>query len=153
MSIKKKHPIVRLAQLGIFYNLSTWYKLTDKTHLAGYVSIIGALSTIVSTYLLIPHYDILAGALGTIVGYAVMCLLSYFMGQKHYPVNYNIPKMLFYFVLAIGLYLFSSKIIVPMVDSLWMRNFIHISFIMAYLGIAYMWDIKSKLMIEKTNGE
>lgn len=139
--------------LGIFYNLSTWYKLTDKTHLAGYVSIIGALSTIASTYLLIPHYDILAGALGTIVGYAVMCLLSYLMGQKHYPVNYNITKMFFYFILAIGLYLFSSKIIVPMVDSIWMRNFIHISFIMAYLGIAYMWDIKSKLMIEKTNGE
>lgn len=136
--------------LGIFYNLSTWYKLTDKTKLAGYVSITGAVATILSTYLLIPQFDILAGALGTIVGYGVMCLLSYIMGQKYYPVNYSIPKMFFYFVLAIAIYNFSNKVILVFIDHEIAQILIHILLIIAYLVLAYFWDIRSKLRTSKT---
>jgi O-antigen/teichoic acid export membrane protein len=131
--------------LGIFYNLSTWYKLTDKTYLASYVSITGAVATVISTYLLIPYFDILAGALGTIVGYGVMCLLSYIMGQKYYPVQYNLSKMLFYLLLALGLYAISQLWIQQLVNNEWIRILIHIAFIILFISIAYWLDIQNKI--------
>lgn len=135
--------------LGIFYNLSTWYKLTDKTHLASYVSITGAAATIISTYILIPHFDILAGALGTIVGYGTMCILSYLMGQKFYPVQYNLPKMLFYLLFALGLYTISHLWIQHQVNNEWIRMTIHLLFIILFIGVAYGWDIKNKIKADK----
>ncbi len=131
--------------LGIFYNLSTWYKLTDKTKLAGYVSIVGAVSTIVSTYLLIPHFDILAGALGTIVGYGVMCLLSYFMGQKYYLVPYKISKMIFYLVFALAIYFVSTNFISLYVENEILLITINVLLILIYIVVAYFIDIKNKL--------
>lgn len=96
-------PIVLLANLclGIYFNLAIWYKLTDKTRYGMYLSIVGAIITIVFNVLLIEKMGFIAAAWATLAAYGVMMLLSYFLGQKYYPVPYNLKKITGYLVLAI----------------------------------------------------
>jgi O-antigen/teichoic acid export membrane protein len=93
-------PIILLANLllGIYHNLAIWYKLTDKTRFGMYFSIIGAFITIVLNLVMIPKIGFMASAWATLTAYGVMMLLSYFIGKKHYPVPYNIKKILSYLV-------------------------------------------------------
>lgn len=133
--------------LGIFYNLSTWYKVTDKTKLAARVSIAGAITTIISTYILIPHFDILAGALGTIIGYASMCVLSYLLGQKHYPVPYARSRMLFYLVFALLLYYLYTTWVVSVVQSEIVRIALRVALLILFACIAYFADIRKRIKL------
>jgi O-antigen/teichoic acid export membrane protein len=95
-------PIVLLANLclGIYFNLAIWYKLTDKTRFGMYISIIGAVITIAFNYLMIPKIGFMASAWATLVAYGSMMLISYQMGKKHYPVPYDILRIVSYLVLA-----------------------------------------------------
>lgn len=98
-------PVILLANLflGIYYNLSIWYKLTDKTRYGMYFSIIGAIITIVLNLWFIPIIGFMAAAYATLIAYGSMTVISYFVGKKHYPVNYNLKKM--------GLYLCAAVIV------------------------------------------
>ena len=98
-------PIVLLANLclGIYFNLAIWYKLTDKTRYGMYLSIVGALITIVFNVVMIEKIGFIASAWATLLAYGVMMILSYCLGQKHYPVPYNLKIILGYLILAIGL--------------------------------------------------
>ena len=98
-------PIVLLANLclGIYFNLAIWYKLTDKTRYGMYLSIVGALITIVFNVVMIEKIGFIASAWATLLAYGVMMILSYYLGQKHYPVPYNLKIILGYLILAIGL--------------------------------------------------
>ena len=98
-------PIVLLANLclGIYFNLAIWYKLTDKTRYGMYFSIVGAIITIAFNYIMIPKIGFMASAWATLAAYGVMMMLSYFIGQKHYPVPYNLKKIGFFLILAITL--------------------------------------------------
>lgn len=98
-------PIVLLANLclGIYFNLAIWYKLTDKTRYGMYLSLIGALITIVFNVIMIKKIGFIASAWATLLAYGVMMILSYYLGQKHYTVPYNLKSILGYLVLAIGL--------------------------------------------------
>lgn len=100
-------PILLLANiaLGIYYNLSIWYKLTDKTMLGAYVSIFGAIVTIVLNIILIPIWGYFGSACATLSCYVLMVLLSWWLGQKHFPVNYEWKKLLSYMTIAIGIWL------------------------------------------------
>ncbi|MEI6851334.1 MAG: oligosaccharide flippase family protein [Bacteroidota bacterium] len=102
-------PILLLANmcLGIFYNLSIWYKLTDKTRYGAYLSIFGAMVTLSLNFLLIPIIGYMGSAWATFACYASMMVLSFFIGQKHYYVKYNLGKMGIYFGLALLLYAIS----------------------------------------------
>ena len=131
--------------LGIFYNLSTWYKVTDNTRYATYISIFGAICTIVSTYLLIPRFDILAGALGTIVGYGSMSLASYFAGQRIYKIPYDVKKIGFYFILSLSLYLFSHYFITPFISNSILLIILNAGLLFVFLMTAFMLDIKNLL--------
>ncbi len=99
-------PIVLLANLflGIYYNLSVWYKLTNKTHLGAVISIIGAALTIVINILFIPRYGYLAAAWATFAAYGSMMLISWLWGQRHYKINYPALQILFYFAFALSIY-------------------------------------------------
>ncbi|MEZ4801616.1 MAG: oligosaccharide flippase family protein [Gelidibacter sp.] len=96
-------PIVLLANLclGIYFNLAIWYKLTDKTHFGMYISIIGAIITIVFNYAMIPKIGFMASAWATLLAYGSMMLISYQMGKKHYSVPYDIIRIGSYLALAI----------------------------------------------------
>lgn len=98
-------PIVLLANLflGIYFNLAIWYKLTDKTRYGMYLSIVGAIITIVLNLVFINKIGFIAAAWATLAAYGSMMVLSYFFGQKHYPVPYNLKQILFYLLIAIGL--------------------------------------------------
>ena len=80
-------PIILLGSLclGIYHNLSVWYKITDKTKYGAYISCIGAIATLVINFVFIPKIGYMASAFATLVAYASMMILSYALGRKHYP--------------------------------------------------------------------
>lgn len=86
--------------LGVYMNLSVWYKLTDQTRFGLYISGIGALVTIVFDLLLIPRYGYLGAVWVTVLAYVVMVTLSYTWGQKRYPIPYRVGKNLTYIAVA-----------------------------------------------------
>ncbi|MDP2089233.1 MAG: oligosaccharide flippase family protein [Flavobacteriaceae bacterium] len=98
-------PIVLLANLflGMYHNLSVWYKLTDKTRFAMYFSLLAAFVTIVINLIFIPMIGYMASAWATLLAYASMVIASYFIGKKYYPVPYEIKKILNYILISVGL--------------------------------------------------
>lgn len=96
-------PVLMLAKifLGIYYNLSVWYKLTNKTMAGAIITLLGAVLTILVNYLLIPHLGYLACAIATVVCYGSMMVISFIQGQKHYPIPYDIKNGFLYIALAI----------------------------------------------------
>ncbi|HEY6162033.1 MAG TPA: oligosaccharide flippase family protein [Bacteroidia bacterium] len=103
-------PILLMANfcLGAFFNLSIWYKLTGHTRWGAYLTVYGAVVTLVINFAFIPVYGYMASAWATLICYASMMVISYFVGNKYYPVDYDLKKILGYIVLALGLYFFSS---------------------------------------------
>lgn len=95
-------PILLLGylNLGIYMNLSIWYKLSDQTKYGLYISGIGAVLTIVLNIIFIPMYGFLASAWVSFSAYTVMMITSYFWGQKYYPIPYRIKIDLLYIVVA-----------------------------------------------------
>ncbi len=98
-------PIILLANfcLGIYHNLSVWYKITDRTKFGAYISVFGALLTLGLNFWLIPVISYKGSAIATLTAYASMMLLSYYFGRKYYPIPYNLKKIGLYLVLSIGL--------------------------------------------------
>jgi O-antigen/teichoic acid export membrane protein len=90
--------------LGIYYNLSIWYKLQDKTAMGAVIAVIGAVLTIVLNIILIPYWGYYACATTKLLCYIVMVVLSYMFAQKYYPVNYALKSILFYFILTLIIY-------------------------------------------------
>ena len=97
-------PLIILANffLGIYTNLSVWYKLIDKTHIGAYISIFGALITLLLNFLLIPKYSYYGSAIATIAAYGSMMVISYTMGNKYYPIPYDMKKIGGYLGLSIA---------------------------------------------------
>lgn len=96
-------PLIVLANffLGIYTNLSVWYKLIDKTRIGAYISIVGAIVTLVLNLLLIPIISYMGSAIATILAYGTMMFISYYMGQKKYPIPYDKKSIFTYLGLAI----------------------------------------------------
>lgn len=86
--------------LGIYMNLSVWYKLSDQTRYALYISGLGALITIALNFLFIPQYSYVGAALSTTVAYVFMVFISFFWGQKNYPIPYHVTKNVLYVILG-----------------------------------------------------
>jgi O-antigen/teichoic acid export membrane protein len=100
-------PIVMAAEMcmGVYFNLSFWYKLTDQTRWGAYFSIIGCSIIIIVNILLIPRYSYMACAWAGLAGYGTAMLLSYFVGQKKYPINYDVKRCMGYVALAAVFYI------------------------------------------------
>jgi O-antigen/teichoic acid export membrane protein len=105
-------PILLLANLflGIYYNLSIWYKLTDKTLLGSTIAIGGAVITIIFNILLIPVLGFTGSAWTTLLAYFSMTVAAYFMGRRYYPVNYDLKKLSLIILMAIGIWYVSILI-------------------------------------------
>ena len=104
-------PIIVIANLcfGIYYNLSTWYKVTDKTYFGTVISWFGAGVTIVLHLLFLQKYGFMVSAWVTFIAYFLMMVLSYFLGQKYYPIPYRIKKISFFLVLLMVFSFISVK--------------------------------------------
>jgi O-antigen/teichoic acid export membrane protein len=90
--------------LGIYYNLSVWYKLSNKTMYGAIITCIGAAITILLNYLFIPKFGYMACAITTCVCYGTMMVLSFIWGQKHYRIPYAWKKLLAYLVIVVILF-------------------------------------------------
>lgn len=104
-------PIIVIANLcfGIYYNLSTWYKVTDRTHFGTLISWFGAGLTIVLHFLFLKKYGFMVSAWVTFIAYFLMMVLSYFLGQKYYPIPYRVKKISFFLVLLMVFSFISVK--------------------------------------------
>jgi O-antigen/teichoic acid export membrane protein len=98
-------PLILLANfcLGIYHNLSVWYKITDRTKFGAYISVVGAIVTLGLNFWLIPIMSYRGSAIATLSAYALMMLLSYYFGRKYYPIPYNLNKIGLYLILSIAL--------------------------------------------------
>jgi len=96
--------------LGIFYNLSFWYKLTNRTIFGALFSVIGAAITIALNVILIPVIGYYGSAWAAFAAYFVMMMLSYLIGRKYFPVPYQISKIVFYLLLSVAIYLVSINL-------------------------------------------
>lgn len=96
-------PIILIANLflGIYHNLSVWYKVSDRTKYAGYISLFGAAVTLILNFWLIPHYSYLGSAIATMAAYGSMMLLSFYFGRKYYPIPYDLRRIVSYLLLSI----------------------------------------------------
>ena len=90
--------------LGIYYNLSVWYKLTNKNTYGAVITVIGAVITIALNIVLIPRLHYTGAALATFCCYLFMMVSSYVLGQKYYPVPYAVKKLTAYVVLVVLIY-------------------------------------------------
>jgi O-antigen/teichoic acid export membrane protein len=99
-------PILLLANmfLGIYINLSIWYRLSRKTTAGAYITLIGAGITIAVNFIFIPYFSYMACAWATFLCYGTMMVISYIWGQKSYPVPYAWKKLLAYIVIVVILY-------------------------------------------------
>ena len=97
--------------LGIYYNLSVWYKLTNKNSIGALITIGGAVITIVLNMVLIPKLHYTGAAIATFCCYLFMMLTSYVLGQKYYPVPYTVKKLISYLTLVILIYFFHLGLI------------------------------------------
>ncbi|MCX2576337.1 oligosaccharide flippase family protein [Pedobacter sandarakinus] len=117
--------------LGIYMNLSVWYRLSDQTKFGLYISLVGALITIVFNIILIPRYGYMGSAWVSLAAYATMTILSYLLGQKYYPIPYNLKKILAYLTISTIL-VFSSFFLFN--RNIYVGNVLLVAFI---AGIAY----------------
>lgn len=105
-------PIVMVAEIfmGIYFNLSFWYKLTDQTHYGAWFSLAGCVVIVLLNVCLIPIYGYMACAWAGVAGYGICMLLSYFIGQRKYPIHYDLRTIGCYTVLAATLYFVSTLV-------------------------------------------
>ena len=98
-------PIVMAAEImmGVYFNLSFWYKLIDKTIWGAWFSGAGCLVLVLVNVIFVPRYGYMACAWAGFAGYGTAMLLSYFVGQRHYPINYPVKDMAVYVVVAVVL--------------------------------------------------
>ena len=130
-------PIILLANfcLGIYHNLSVWYKITDRTKFGAYISVFGALLTLGLNFWLIPIISYKGSAIATLTAYASMMLLSYYFGRKYYPIPYNLKKIGMYLVLSVTLSMLSFY--------QFRENYIvGVSMLIVFLGIVYFAEQK-----------
>jgi len=136
-------PVLMMANLflGVYYNLSIWYKLTGKTSWGAWLSLIGAVITLILNFWWIPlsseHliYGYYGSAWATFICYGSMMVLSYVIGQKYFPVKYNLAKFAGYFGLSVLLYIVSS-VVKP--ESSLIRVGFHSLLLIIFIGIVYV---------------
>ena len=128
-------PIVMAAEMfmGIYFNLSFWYKLIDETKWGAYFSIIGCSLVILLNVIFVPVYGYIACAWAAFAGYAVAMLLSYLVGQRKYPINYDLKSIGRYTLLAIVLYI--PAMYTP-IDNLFLR--LGFRSLLLFIFIAYI---------------
>ncbi|NDI98576.1 oligosaccharide flippase family protein [Flavobacterium sp. LaA7.5] len=137
-------PLIIMANffLGIYHNLSVWYKLSDRTKMGAYISIVGAAVTLGLNFALIPQYSYMGSAIATIAAYSTMMVISYVLGNKHYPIPYDMKKIGGYLGLSIAL---------SLVCFYYFREnyFVGISAIALYAGFIYSNEKATLLRIIK----
>ena len=130
---------------GVYFNLSFWYKLTDKTQWGAYFSIIGVVITFGLQVLFVPKIGYMASALSSTICYLVIMLLSYFVGRKHLEIPYDLRRIGIYTLVVLTLLAgyYALVRLLPLND--WIKMGIGSILLIIYCGIFYRLDGKSLL--------
>ena len=130
-------PILLIANvfLGVYFNQSIWYKLSNQTKFGAYIAVSGAFLTIAINWIFIPLYGYMASAWATLIVYAFQMVASYFLGQKYYPIKYNLRKFFLYLLSALLLFFIARSFVFTegSVLKFMINNFI----ILIYLGLIW----------------
>lgn len=133
-------PILLLANLflGLYVNLSVWFKLTDKTQYALLFTGLGAGITILGNMILVPRMGYEGAAWATLICYFTMAVSVYWMGQKHYPIPYSTGKIVFWLCAAVGLYWLQEQVLfLALVTYTEWRIGIKLMFLLPFLALMY----------------
>lgn len=127
-------PYVLLGNLffGVFFSLSLWYKLSDKTKYGAIMAIIGSAITIVLNIILVPKIGYQGAAYAVFLCFGIMMVVSYLLGQKHYPVPYDIKRILFYFIFAMILLAVGSQI---RIENQWLKMLAKTPLLLAFIAV------------------
>ena len=141
-------PIVMLGELffGIYFNLSIWYKLTDQTMWGAFFSTLGCVVTVAIIVLFVPRFGFIACAWASFASNLLMMLFSYFVGQKKFPVPYDLRSVFFYGFLATAFYLAGMLL---QIDSLVWRLAYHSVLIILFVGIIFKKEFKHINFLKK----
>jgi O-antigen/teichoic acid export membrane protein len=138
-------PILLMANLllGVYYNLSVWYKVTDQTKYGAYISTIGAVITISLNILLVPIFGYIGAAWATLICYITIVLISYWLGQRHFPIPYPVKALMLYTGFALTLF-FVHRYTLNFPD-IWLNRGTALLFILAFVGIVFRNEKKQKM--------
>jgi len=127
-------PVVLLANLflGMFYNLSVWYKLNDLTKYGAIIALSGSIITVIINIILVPKLSYMGAAIGHFFCYLFMLVFSYILSRKFYPIQYNLKRIGFYFGLAMVLYLISYNLQIP---GMFLKISIHTVLMLIFIAI------------------
>lgn len=126
--------------LGIFFNLSIWYKLTNLTKYGAMITITGALITFIINWLFIPKYGYIASAWAHLICYSTMVIISYFMGRKYYNIPYNLKSIMVYALIPLLIYKFATWL---NLEDLGLKMLLHTGFIIIYVIIIVVMEKKN----------
>lgn len=141
-------PILLMAYVfvGVSYNLSIWYKLTNQTKFGAYLAISGAIITLIMNFWLIPVIGYMGSAWATFTCYLLMMIASYMLGQKYYPVKYDLKNIFLYLVLALALYFLSTF---TATDSMTITLLINTAILLVFVIIVYKREDLRGLILRK----
>lgn len=141
-------PILLIANmfLGIYFNLSIWYKLSDNTKKGAMISLIGAGITILANLILVPYYGYTGSAWATLICYSSMAIICYWLGIKYYPIPYQIGKITAYISIALGLFLISNWIKPYFGVELLGFYFLNGLILLAFASFGFVFERKNKVV-------
>ena len=138
-------PVLLIANmfLGMYYNFSIWYKLSDNTNKGAIISTIGAVITILANIILVPLLGYTGSAWATLICYTSMAIICYFMGAKYYPIPYQVRRLLGYIGLALALFLISKYLPIP--DG-FIKYAVHAILLLSFVGLTVFSERKNTIV-------
>ena len=142
-------PWIMAGQLmfGVYFNLSLWYKVTDRTHWGAILSIVGCALTVLLIVLLAPRYGFMACAWASVVANGGVMLISYILGQHYYPVSYDLRRLALYTLLTIILYGMQWGIANALPEATLLRMLFNTLLLLIFLGIVYRYEVPKGTLI------
>jgi O-antigen/teichoic acid export membrane protein len=137
-------PVLLIANmfLGMYYNFSIWYKLSDNTNKGAIISTTGAVITILANIVLVPLLGYTGSAWATLICYTSMAIICYAVGVKHYPIPYQIGRLLAYIGFALALFLLSKYLLIP--DG-FIKYAVHAILLLTFVGVTIFSERKNTI--------
>ena len=137
-------PVLLIANmfLGMYYNFSIWYKLSDNTNKGAIISTTGAVITILANIILVPLLGYTGSAWATLICYTSMAIICYAVGVKHYPIPYQIGRLLAYIGFALALFLLSKYLLIP--DG-FIKYAVHAILLLTFVGVTIFSERKNTI--------
>lgn len=138
-------PVLLLANLflGVYWNLSVWFKLTDKTYYGTYIGAAGAVLTIGLNFLLIPLLGYMGSALATLACYFTMAVICWRLGERHFPVPYPVVRLLLWLLSAVALVAL-GWLVQP--EAYWLRHGWHLLLSLAFVAALVLVEKPQRLV-------